>query len=58
LESAATIEEVSLKMRDTAGGTPALPLKKRRLIRADLLQKGPCLFAIRDLSHSRRFVTV
>jgi hypothetical protein len=58
LESAATIEEVSLKMRDTAGGTPALPLKKQRLIRADLLEKGPCLFAIRDLSHSRQFAFI
>jgi hypothetical protein len=28
LESAATIEEVSLKMRDTAGGTPALPFEE------------------------------
>ena len=42
LESAATIEEVSRKMRDTAGGTPALPLKKRRIIRADLWDKVPC----------------
>jgi AraC-like DNA-binding protein len=33
LESAATIEEVSRKMRDTAGGTPALPLKKRLVLR-------------------------
>ena len=28
------------------------------LIRADLLEKGPCHFAIHDLSHSRRFVFV
>ena len=32
------------------------PLKKQLLIRADLLEKGPCLFAIHDLSHSCSFV--
>ncbi len=29
--------------------------KNRHLIRADLLEKGPCQFAIRDLYHSRSF---
>ena len=38
--------------------TLRFPIKKRRLIRADLLEKGPCLFAFRDLSHSRRFAFI
>ena len=48
LESAATIEEVSRKMRDTASETLALPHEEaassitKHLI-ADLWDKGPCL---------------